>query len=277
VVKDSPEGRALEQERGEILQHLEDWLEIPMLVLSFAWLLLFVLEVVQGLSPLLETLGIVIWIAFIFDFALKITLAPRKLAFLRVNWLTAIALLMPALRVFRVVRVVRALRAARAVRGLRVVRFVTSLNRGMKALGASLGRRGFGYVVALTGLVVVAGAAGMYALEHEVDDGFANYGEALWWTAMLLTSLGSAYWPQTSEGRVLCLLLAIYGFAVFGYITATLASFFIDRDADRDDAGIAGAREIRRLREEVAGLRDEIRVLRSDAGGRGPPAGGDRR
>jgi voltage-gated potassium channel len=117
----------------------------------------------------------------------------------------------------------------------------------------------------------------MYALEHEVDDGFANYGEALWWTAMLLTSLGSAYWPQTPEGRVLCLLLAIYGFAVFGYITATLASFFIDRDAERNDAGIAGAREIRRLREEVAGLRDEMRALRSDAEGRGPPAGGNRR
>ncbi len=29
--------------------------------------------------------------------------------------------------------------------------------------------------------------------------------------------LGSEYWPQTVEGRVLCLLLAFYAFGVFGY------------------------------------------------------------
>lgn len=275
MLEDTPEGRDLEQERGEILQRLEDWLEVPMLVLSFAWLLLFVLEVVQGLTPLLETLGIVIWIAFVLDFCLKFVLAPRKVAFLKKNWLTEIALLVPALRAFRIVRVVRALRAARAVRGLRLVRFVTSLNRGMKALGASLGRRGFGYVIAVTGLVVVTGAAGMYALENEVDGGFAGYGEALWWTAMLLTSLGSEYWPQTPEGRVLCLLLAVYGFAVFGYITATLASFFIDRDADNDEAGIAGAREIKRLQQEIAALRSELQTRRPDGDAAGPADDGD--
>ena len=32
---------------------------------------------------------------------------------------------------------------------------------------------------------------------------------------MLLTSLGSKYWPRTAEGRVLCFILALYGFAVF--------------------------------------------------------------
>ncbi len=35
----------------------------------------------------------------------------------------------------------------------------------MRALGASMGRRGFGYVVALTMIVTLAGAAGMYAFE----------------------------------------------------------------------------------------------------------------
>lgn len=257
----TPPDQQLERERSEVLQRVEDWLEIPMLVLSFAWLLLFIIEFTRGLTPFLETLGIVIWIIFILDFVLKFTLAPHKLAFLKRNWLTEIALLVPALRVFRIFRVLRVLRAARAVRGLRLVRFITSLNRGMKALGASLERRGFGYVIGITILVIVSGAAGMYALEDGVEGGFRNYGEALWWTAMLLTSIGSEYWPQTSEGRVLCVLLSIYGFAVFGYITATLASFFIGRDADREDAEIAGAREIRKLHDEVLKLRLEIESI----------------
>ncbi len=102
----------------------------------------------------------------------------------------------------------------------------------------SMGRRGFGYVVALTMIVTLAGSAGMYAFENNLADGrgLNSYGEALWWTAMLLTSLGSEYWPQTAEGRVLCLLLSLYGFAMFGYVTATLATFFVGRDAEVEEA-----------------------------------------
>ncbi|MFC0389344.1 potassium channel family protein, partial [Muricoccus vinaceus] len=106
-------------------------------------------------------------------------------------------------------------------------------NRGMNALRAGLRRRGLGYVAALTALVSLLGAAGMYAFERapEVEGGFSSFGDALWWTAMLMTTMGSDFWPRTAEGRVLCLLLATYAFAVFGYITAAFASFFVGRDA----------------------------------------------
>lgn len=264
-----PGGRQLiERERQEALAQLEDWLETPMLVLGFAWLALLVVELTSGLSPLLETAGVVIWVIFILDFVLKFTLAPHKLTYLKSNWLTAISLAAPALRVFRVFRAVRLLRAARTARGLRLVRVVTSLNRGMRALGSSMGRRGFGYVVALSVLVTLAGAAGMYAFEGEVEGGLATYGEALWWTAMLLTSLGSDYWPRTAEGRVLCFILSLYGLAVFGYVTAALASFFIGRDAENEGAELAGAKSVEALRAEVAALGVELRALRESGGGR---------
>ncbi len=103
----------------------------------------------------------------------------------------------------------------------------------------------------------------MYALENDRPNnaGLHSYGDALWWTAMLLTSLGSEYWPQTGEGRVLCFLLALYGFAVFGYVTATIATFFVGRDAESDDAELAGAKSIDVLRAEIAALREEVRSL----------------
>jgi len=259
----TPEKQLLTDERRELLARLEDWLETPMLVLGFMWLALLLIEFIWGLNPLLETIGYVIWGVFILDFALKYILAPHKLTYLKGNWLTAIALVVPALRVFRIFRVVRLLRAARAARGLRLVRVVTSLNRGMRALGASMGRRGFGYVVALTMIVTLAGAVGMYAFENKLPDGrgLNSYGEALWWTAMLLTSLGSEYWPRTAEGRVLCLLLALYGFAMFGYVTATLATFFVGRDAESAEAEVAGAKQIAELKTEVAQLRVEMQAV----------------
>ncbi|MDQ3749666.1 MAG: ion transporter, partial [Acidobacteriota bacterium] len=218
-------------ERRSLVEQIENWLEVPMLVLGFAWLVLLVIELTNNLSPVLELVGTIIWIIFILDFALKFTLAPDKTDYLKANWLTALSLAVPALRVFRIFRVFRILQAARAARGLRLFRVLTSLNRGMKALGASFGRRGFGYVVALSMIVTFAGAAGMYAFENETPNGLKTYPDALWWTAMLLTSIGSEYFPQTAEGRVLCFVLALYGFAVFGYVTASLATFFVGRDA----------------------------------------------
>lgn len=258
-----PELPQLDAERRELLTRLEDWLETPMLVLGFVWLALLILEFTRGLSPALETAGTIIWIVFIVDFALKLALAPDKSDYLRANWLTVVALAVPALRLFRVFRVARVLRAARAARGLRLFRVVSSLNRGMRALGATMRRRGFGYVVALTVIVALSGAAGMYAFENEMSggQGFESYGEALWWTAMVMTTMGSDYFPKTTEGRVLCFALAVYAFAVFGYVTATLATFFVGRDAANAEAEVAGAEQIERLQAEVAALREELRAF----------------
>lgn len=248
---------ALTTERYELLARLEAWLETPMLVLGFVWLLLLVVELVWGLSPLLQTVGSLIWGLFLLDFGIKFLLAPNKWAYLKTNWLTAIALLVPALRVFRVARVVRLLRVARAARCLRLLKVVSSLNRGMRALGATFQRRGFGYVVGLTALVTLGGAAGMYAFENE-GGGLGSFSAALWWTAMLMTTMGSEYWPHTTEGRVLCFFLALYAFGVFGYVTATLATYFVGRDAANEETELAGAQSITELRAEIAALRAEL-------------------
>ena len=205
-------------------------------------------------------LATAIWLIFIVDFAIKFTLAPGKLSYLKGNWLTALSLLVPALRVFRIFRIFRIFRAARAVRGVRLFRVLTSLNRGMKSLGASFGRRGFGYVISLSAIVVFAGAAGMLAFENEFDGGLETYSDALWWTAMMITTIGSDYFPRSDEGRILCFLLALYGFAVFGYVTATLATFFLGSDAASKDSELAGAADIQGLRDEIALLRKEIQV-----------------
>lgn len=251
------------EERWETLHQLEDWLERPMLALGFVWLALLVLEFTRGLSPAFELFGTAIWIVFIADFALRLALAPDRWAYLRGNWLTALSLVVPALRVLRVARAFRVLGAARALRGARLVKVVASLNRGMRALGRSMGRRGFGYVVALTALVTVAGAAGMYAFERDVPDGgIVDFPTALWWTTMVMTTMGSEYWPRSAEGRALCVLLALYAFAVFGYVTATLATFFVGRDAEAAEGEVAGAAALDALRAEIAALREEVRGMK---------------
>ena len=254
-----PEQQQLDVERHALLMQTAAALERPMAVLGVVWLVLTVVELTVGLSPFLTAVNYTIWGLFVLQFAVEFALAPRKLAYLRRNWLTALALVLPALRA---VRLVRALRLLRAARGARLVRVVSSANRGMRALGRVMGRRGLGYVVALTLLVNVLGAAGIYAFERDVAGGaMTSFGVALWWTAMTLTTMGADTFPQTAEGRLLGLLLAIYGFAVFGYVTASIASLFVARDAETEEGELAGAQQIEALRAEVAVLTRRVEAL----------------
>ena len=226
-----------------------------MIVLGAIWLLLLLMELVRGQTPVTEAAGTAIWIVFILEFLLRFSIAPSKVRYLRRQWLTALSLALPAMRIFRLARVVRLLRVGRAVRAMRFARLLTSFNRGARALGSTMRQRGFPYVVALTAIVLLLGAAAMFAFEHEAGPPsvFATFGGSLWWTAMLLTTMGSESWPQSPEGRLVCLLLSIYAFAMFGYITATLASFFVG-DGVSESSRKRVEDELKALRLAVDGL-----------------------
>jgi voltage-gated potassium channel len=128
---------ASDHARWKTLRQLDDWLESPMLALSAVWVAIVLIELTSGPSPPLTTIDTVIWILFLLEFGLRLTLAPAKLSFLKTNWLTAIALLAPALRLFAIFRF---LRAASALRGHRLVRIVGTANRSMNALRRTLER-----------------------------------------------------------------------------------------------------------------------------------------
>lgn len=259
--------RALDRERYRLAAHIARAMALPMTILGFVWLVLLVVDFTSGLPRALRIVSFIIWGIFILQFLLEFIIAPRKLKYLERNWLTAIALLVPA---FRVLAVFRALRTLAAFQGLRLVRVLGSANRGMRALGSVMGRRGFKYVSTLSVLVGFAGAAGMYRFEHGVPGStISSFASALWWTAMIFTTMGSDYFPKTAEGRMLCFLLAVYGFAVFGYVTATIASYFVARDADQPQGEIAGTRQIAQLQIEIKSLHEKLDLLVSQRAGDG--------
>lgn len=245
------------------MRKIESVLEWPMVILAVIWLVLLVVEFVSGLSPAQETLVTVIWVVFILEFVLRLVLAPHKLSYIKANWLTVISLIVPAFRMLRIASIMRLLRFSRAARGLRLIKVVGSLNRGIRSLGRTMRRRGLKYVLAATAIVIFAGAAGMQTFEAEY--GLDNYGDALWWTTMIITTLGSDFWPQSGEGRILCLLLSIYAFTVFGYVTASLASTFIDHDKREDEV-----KQLHRIEQKLNAL-----MQQSDTAQAGPPGRGD--
>lgn len=251
------------RERTKLLNRIDNLLDGPLIILGFVWLILIIVELLFEENPIIETLSYVIWIIFILDFLLKFFLAPRKGAYLKSNILTLISLIVPAFRILRIFRILRVLRFSRS---LRLVKIIGSLNRGIKALSSVMERRAIGYVLLLTTILIFAGSAGMYAFEKDVKGGLQDYGTALWWTTMIMTTLGSEYWPQTPEGRVLCVILSLFAFAIFGYITATIATFFLGRDAEDKNTGLAGSNQIELLRRELADIKQLLKEIQKKTG-----------
>ena len=230
----------LRRARASLLEQIDAALDGVMVLLSAAWIGLLVVEFAGGgLPPSLEVAVWVIWLLFVLDFLLEFTIAPVKTTYLRTHWLTVVSLVLPAFRVLRLASALRILRVGRVVRGVGLLRVVTSVNRGLASLRATAARRGVGYVLAATALVMLVGAAGISFFEGPATrtDGdpspIGDFGEAFWWTAYAMTT-GAPTTPETGEGKVLGWLLSLFGLGVFGYLTATLASHFIERDRGSD-------------------------------------------
>jgi voltage-gated potassium channel len=77
---------------------------------------------------------------------------------------------------------------------------------------------------------------------------------------MMMTTMGADFLPQTPEGRLLSLLLATYAFAVWGYVTATIATLFLR--GTREKAGPSSEAQIAALTSEVRKLREELMLLK---------------
>ena len=245
--------RRTHRERWRLLHRVVRFLEPLMTLLGVIWIVLLLIDMVRGLHGRLAVVSEAIWVVFAIDFGLEFLIAPNRRVYLKRHWPVVVSLIIPTLRIIRFARVARVVHAARV---MRFGQTLAVLNRGLAALSNTMRRRGFGYVFGLTVLVVFLGAAGIYGFERRVPDPQAihDYGTALWWTAMLMTTLGPTSWPFTLGGRVLCFLLGLYAFTVFGYLAATLASFFIDRDAERPDAAVAGQKSFEAINARLDNL-----------------------
>lgn len=242
----------LNRERVELLSHINALFDFPLLLLSIVWLIILIVDFIYGLSPILEYLSLAIWGIFIIDFFVELYIAPERRVYLKQNWIAALSLFLPGLRVLRVFGGLKLANFSKFIGSLNLARILASFNRSLRTVRQLMKERGLKYVLFLTTLVTFLGAAGMYNFEHL---GLKSYWDAVWWTAMIMTTIGSDYWPKTPEGRILALLLSVYAFSIFGYITAALASMLVGKEKE------TSSREIAELRNEVQYLSSEIRKL----------------
>jgi voltage-gated potassium channel len=216
--------------REELRQRLDRYLDLPLALASVVLVLLAVIELGGEVSEpwrgRLAVLGWFLWALFFVEFAVKFALAPVKRSYLRRNWLDVLVLLVPFLRFLRLLRVLRATRA------FPVFRLLVFGGRGSGAALVLLRRRRLGQLALISAMVVLIGAAVGFILEDGAPGGTINgFGDALWWSAALVTTVGSELYPVTVGGRILGFILMLYAVGVFSYFIASIASVLVGLDA----------------------------------------------
>ena len=173
-----------------------------------------------------------IWGFFVVQFVLGIAVSPDRIRYLRRNWLTALSLVVPFLRVFRVLRLVRFLRATNALRVL------AGFNRAARTLDSMLAWTRAGYAAALTFTSVLLGSAALLMFEVDAPhSSITTYGEALWWAAATITTVGAVSEPVTLGGRLVALALILAGLVLLGYVAGVLgAMLFGERERRRQSS-----------------------------------------
>lgn len=183
------------------------------------------------------------WLLFAVDYLTRLTLSVDRSQFIRRNVLDLAVVILPILR------------------PLRLLRLVTAMSVLNRHAGNSLRGRVAVYVAGSTSLVIFVAA--LAALEAERGDAEANittFGDALWWAMTTVTTVGYGdRFPVTGTGRFVAAGLMLAGIALLGIVTASLATWLIDRIRQvEEESEAATRRDIAALSAEIGALREEI-------------------
>lgn len=204
-------------------------------LIAYAWPILDP-DLASNLATTCRVITWVVWAAFAGDYITRLRLAEERLAFLRRNVVDLLIIALPILRPLRL---------------LRLVTLIRILNRGATM---SLRGRVAVYVAGAVALVVfVASLAELDAERGSPDSNIETFGDALWWSATTITTVGYGdRYPVTVTGRLVAVGLMMCGIALVGIVTASLASWLLERVR-------AGEHE---TQADVAALAAEVRQLR---------------
>ena len=235
------------------LSKFEKKLELPMLFLSFVWLLILIVELVNGSSRVLSNTGTTLWFLFVLYFLIRFITAINQFVFLKKNWLFIIAILVSVLRFFPDLQRFILVRGLTATIGMQVIWIFVYADQGVRFVRRALGKRGSGYVIILTIVIIFSAAAGLLHFENLSGDlnRLQSYPNAVWWTAMQMTNIGSSYSVKSVGGKIICLGVSIYSAGMFGYLTALFAALIIDREIKVPKVDATNQKQLQDIQNEL--------------------------
>jgi voltage-gated potassium channel len=231
---------------------LEGWekhTEWPLATVAVIFLTAYSIRVLAQPQGRAETaLQLVIWITwavFLLDYVARLSLAANRARWFVRHLVDLAVVALPLLRPLRL---------------LRLLVLVAALQ---KAIGGAIRGRVVVYTVfSVVLLVYVASLAILETERFQPDSKITTFGDAVWWSITTVTTVGYGdLSPVTGTGRMIAVALMIGGISLVGVVTATLASWIIQRVSEEDTAHRAVTiAHIEELRTSVEQQNDALRV-----------------
>lgn len=238
---------------GTRIARWEKAAEWPLTIAAILFLAAYATQILARpgglLSALCELVLWVTWAVFLVDYVIRLTLAEHRWRWFYRHLLDLAIVVLPMLR------------------PLRLMRFFTVLAILGRGTGTMLRGRVVLYTVGATVLTVFIAALAVLDAERGVGN-IKTFGDAIWWAFVTITTVGYGdFYPVTFAGRFVAVGLMVGGLALIGVVTATLASWIVERVSDQSaaQANVASERQVEELRAELGELKDMIRELRPAA------------
>jgi voltage-gated potassium channel len=190
-----------------------------------------------------------VWVVFVIDYVALLLTAQR-----RVHWF------LHHLPQFAVV-------ALPALRPLRLLRLLSLWNVLQRAATTWVRGRISVYVAGCAAILVYIAA--LAELEAERDwpgSNIKDFPTSVWWAFETITTVGYGdHFPKSPEGRAIAVGLMIAGIGVLGIVTATLASWLVERvQVEERESDAVTAAQIQQLSGQIETLTAQIALLADD-------------
>lgn len=225
--------------------------EWPLTLLAVAFLAAYATPILTpglpaGTRSALTAWTWLVWAVFVADYAIRWRLSSDRRQFVRHNILDLVVIVLPLLRPLRM---------------LRLLTLLDVLNR--RAANSLRGRVAV-YVVGATSLILFCAALAVLDAERgRAGANIQTFPDALWWAATTVTTVGYGdRFPTTSTGRTIAVLLMLGGIALIGIVTASLASWLLDRIREAEEETQAATRQdIHLLMQRIDQLQTQVARL----------------
>lgn len=174
----------------------------------------------------------VILIIFAIDYIVRFIIAPKKIDFFKNNVFDLIAII-PFSSVFSFFRFARLFRLAKFSRLLKLTKFarvVGVFGKIKRQADKFLHTNGFIYMLYAAVVLIILSSILISYFENK------TFSDALWWSIVTCTTVGYGdISPVTGIGRVVAVILMVFGIGMISMLTGTITTFFSQRYSEKNN------------------------------------------